>query len=369
MRYHALAIMSTAAPVSARPSRAVIVWLCAVLAMVAAIVVVGGLTRLTESGLSITEWQPVTGILPPLSEADWQVELEKYRSTTQYQVVNKGMALEDFKVIFWWEWGHRLLARAIGLLVLLPLLWFGWSGALSGPMLRRGWVLFGLVCVQGLIGWLMVVSGLVGRLEVSQYRLAAHLGGAFVIFAWALLMLLDMTRRSLAGRRPGVRLAAWVVAAVFLQILLGALVAGLDAGLVYNTWPLMDGKLVPAGLFIQTPWWTNFGENVTTIQFQHRLTAYAIVALVAAAAIVAARRRAGADTAAILLFATIVQVALGIYTLLAGASGEQPIALAAMHQSGAVALFAAAIVHWHALRGAPAQQPYVESRIAAPARA
>ncbi len=352
LRYHAAAIMSTSVPAPVRPRRALIVWLCLVLAMVAAIVVVGGLTRLTESGLSITEWKPVTGVLPPLSEADWQAELEKYRGTTQYQVVNKGMSLEDFKTIFWWEWGHRLLARAIGLVVLLPLLWFGWSGALAGPMLRRGWVLFGLVCVQGLVGWLMVVSGLVGRLEVSQYRLAAHLGVAFVIFAWALLMLLDLVRRASPQRQAGARLAAVIVAAVFVQVLLGALVAGLDAGLIYNTWPLMDGSLAPSGLFIERPWWTNFGENVAMVQFQHRMTAYAVAGLVAAASVVAARRRAGAGTASVLIFATVVQIALGIYTLLAGAGGEQPIVLGAMHQSGAVGLFAAAIAHWHALRGA-----------------
>ena len=352
LRYHAAAIMSTSAPAPVRPRRALIVWLCLVLAMVAAIVVVGGLTRLTESGLSITEWKPVTGVLPPLSEADWQAELEKYRSTTQYQVVNKGMSLEDFKTIFWWEWGHRLLARAIGLVVLLPLLWFGWSGALSGPMLRRGWVLFGLVCVQGLVGWLMVVSGLVGRLEVSQYRLAAHLAVAFVIFAWTLLLLLDL-RRGDAGASPkaGAGLAGWIVAAVFLQIVFGALVAGMDAGLTYNTWPLMDGRLVPAGLFVMQPWWANFGENVTLVQFQHRMAAYIIAALVAAAAWVAGSRRAGAGTAGLLVFAVVVQIALGIYTLLAGAGGEQPILLGALHQAGALGLFAATILHWHALKG------------------
>jgi cytochrome c oxidase assembly protein subunit 15 len=342
--------MSITAP---RTPRAVLVWLFVVLAMVASIVVVGGLTRLTESGLSITEWKPISGVIPPLSEADWQAELEKYRSTTQYQVVNKGMELAQFKTIYWWEWGHRLLARAIGLVVLLPLLWFWWSGALKGAPLRRAVVLFGLVCLQGLIGWLMVVSGLVGRLEVSQYRLAAHLGLAFVIFGWTLTLALDLMRRTAEPRRPGARLAGVVVAAVFLQVLFGALVAGLDAGLTYNTWPLMDGKWVPGGLFLNRPWWTNFGENVTLVQFQHRLTAYLVVALVAAAAVIAGRRRAGAGTAGVLVFAVVVQTALGIYTLLAGALGEQPILLGALHQSGALGLFAAALVHRHGLAGGP----------------
>ena len=353
MRYHAPASMSITVPPS-RPSRAVIVWLAIVLAMVAAIVVVGGLTRLTESGLSITEWKPISGVIPPLSEADWQAELEKYRSTTQYQVVNHGMSVEQFKTIFWWEWGHRLLARAIGLIVLLPLLWFGWRGTLTGAPLRRGWVLFGLVCFQGLIGWLMVVSGLVGRLEVSQYRLAAHLGVAFIIFGWTLWLMLDLMRREAQRRLPGLTLATAVVVTVFIQILLGALVAGMDAGLTYNTWPLMDGKWVPDGLFIAQPWWSNFGENVTLVQFQHRVAAYVIIALVAVAAFVAAQKRAGAGTAGILVFAVVVQAALGIYTLLAGAGGEQPIILGAMHQSGALALFAAALVHRHALKGGPA---------------
>jgi cytochrome c oxidase assembly protein subunit 15 len=342
--------MSITAP---RSPRAVLVWLFVVLAMVASIVVVGGLTRLTESGLSITEWKPISGVIPPLSEADWQAELEKYRSTTQYQVVNKGMEMAQFQTIYWWEWGHRMLARAIGLVVLLPLLWFWWSGALKGAPLRRAWVLFGLVCLQGLIGWLMVVSGLVGRLEVSQYRLAAHLGLAFVIFGWTLTLALDLMRSTAQPRRPGAGLAGVVVTAVFIQVLFGALVAGLDAGLTYNTWPLMDGRWVPDGLFLNRPWWTNFGENVTLVQFQHRVTAYLVVALVAAAAVIAGRRRAGAGTAGVLVFAVVVQTALGIYTLLAGSLGEQPILLGALHQSGALGLFAAALVHRHGLNGGP----------------
>ncbi len=339
-------------PFSSRPSRAVALWLVAILVMVAAIVVVGGLTRLTESGLSITEWKPVTGVIPPLSEGDWQVELEKYRSTTQYQTINKGMSVEAFKTIFWWEWGHRLLARAIGLVVLIPLLWFGWRGKLQGGLLARGWMLFGLVCLQGLVGWLMVVSGLVGRLEVSQYRLAAHLGVAFFIFAWALVMLLDHLHFGARHEHRGRGLALLLVCAVFVQVLLGALVAGLDAGLVYNTWPLMDGQFAPDGLFLARPWLANFTENVTLVQFQHRMMAYLVALLVLLAVVSASRQRASGTTTAILLVATIIQIALGIYTLLAGAGGEQPIVLGAMHQAGAVILFMAAIIHWRGLRRA-----------------
>ncbi len=350
MRYHAPRSMSNIS--ARRPSRAIYVWLTLVLVMTAAIVLVGGLTRLTESGLSITEWKPVTGVIPPLSEADWQAELEKYRGTTQYQTLNKGMGVEDFKMIFWWEWGHRILARAIGLAVLIPLLVFWWRGDLSRPLLRRGWILFGLVCLQGLIGWLMVVSGLVGRLEVSQYRLAAHLGVGFIIFGWTWWMLLDL-RRPREARPPlqGSRLGRIVVAVVFVQVLLGALVAGLDAGLTYNTWPLMDGDFVPGNLFLHAPWWTNFGDNITMVQFQHRMVAYLVVALAMTAVVVAARTKDAKSTAGFLGTVTMAQVLLGVLTLLAGAGGEQPILLGAAHQFGALILFATAIAHWHALSG------------------
>jgi cytochrome c oxidase assembly protein subunit 15 len=336
-------------------SRAVAIWLAIVIAMVAAIVLVGGLTRLTDSGLSITEWKPVTGVIPPLGEEAWQAELEKYRSTTEYQVQNKGMSLEAFKAIFWWEWGHRLLARAIGLVVLLPLLWFWRRGTLAGPMLTRGFVLFGLVCAQGLLGWLMVVSGLVGRLDVSQYRLAAHLGLAVAIFAWAMMMLLDQRRGPAPRERNAATgLALALAAAVFLQILLGGLVAGLDAGLTYNTWPLMDGALVPGGLFTERPWWTNFGENVAMVQFQHRMTGYAVAILAAAALGVAMRRRQAAGAAGALMALVLLQIVLGVLTLLAGGEGVQPIALGATHQVGALAVFAAALVHLRLVRERPA---------------
>ena len=328
------------------------IWLLVVLAMTAAIVMVGGLTRLTDSGLSITEWKPVTGIIPPLSEADWEVELQKYRSTTEYEVVNKGMSVSEFKHIFWWEWGHRVLARAIGLAVLIPLLVFWWRGTLQGPMLRRGVILFGLVCAQGALGWFMVVSGLKDRVDVSQYRLAAHLGAAFLIFAWTMLMLLDL-RSPRENRAPlsGLSLAKLTLGAIFLQILLGALVAGLDAGLTYNTWPLMDGALVPGGLFLHQPWWQNFGDNITMVQFQHRIAAYLVAALAVAIVFIASRTNAGRATAGLLGTVVVFQILLGVLTLLAGGEGTQPIALGASHQFGALVLFATAIAHWHALSG------------------
>jgi cytochrome c oxidase assembly protein subunit 15 len=366
VRYHAVSVMSNSTQ-SARPaSQAITIWLAAILALVASIVLVGGLTRLTESGLSITEWKPVSGIIPPLSEADWQVELEKYRSTTQYQVLNKGMALDQFKTIFWWEWGHRVLARVIGLAVLIPLMFFWLTGRLGGRELRDSLILFGLVCAQGLMGWLMVVSGLVGRLEVSQYRLAAHLGLAFVIFAWTLRMLMHRLQPAVGGKAD--RPAMWLAGLVFVQILLGALVAGLDAGLTYTTWPMMDGKLVPDGLMTMQPWWANFGENITTIQFQHRMAAYLIVAVAMIVALRAMRREVAAGSAMAVLGVTCVQVVLGIVTLLAGADGVQPIALGAMHQLGALALFAVSIVHVHQTRATQGRPSHLPLQFAAPAK-
>lgn len=324
--------------------------------MTAAIVMVGGLTRLTESGLSITEWKPVTGVIPPLNETDWQAELEKYRATTQYQVLNKGMSVAEFKQIFWWEWGHRLLARTIGMVALIGLAVFWWRGRLKGPMLRRGVILVLLIGAQGALGWFMVVSGLVGRTEVSQYRLAAHLGLAFIIFAWTMLMLLDL-RQPREGRaaQAGLSLARVTLGVIFLQILLGGLVAGLDAGLTYNTWPLMDGAFVPAGLLLHDPWWINFGDNVTMVQFQHRMTAYLVAALAIACVVVAGRTKAAKPTAGYLGSVVVCQIALGVLTLLHGAGGVQPILLGAAHQFGALVLFAVAIAHWHALTGKPAR--------------
>ncbi len=328
------------------------IWLLIVLAMTAAIVMVGGLTRLTESGLSITEWKPVTGVIPPLSDADWEAELEKYRSTTQYQLLNKGMTVAEFKLIFWWEWGHRVLARVIGMVALIGLAIFWWQGRLTGTMLRRSVVLVLLVGAQGALGWFMVVSGLVGRTEVSQYRLAAHLGLAFVIFGWTLWMLLDLkSPREGRASLTGLGLAKITLAAIFLQILLGALVAGLDAGLTYNTWPLMDGSLVPDNLFLHQPWWSNFGDNITMVQFQHRMTAYLVAALAVACVVVAGRSQSGKPSAGLLGTVTIFQILLGVLTLLAGSDGEQPILLGAAHQFGALILFGAAISHWHALSG------------------
>jgi cytochrome c oxidase assembly protein subunit 15 len=326
---------------------AIRLWLYAVAAMVLAMVLVGGATRLTESGLSITEWQPVMGTLPPLSDAQWQIEFEKYQAIPQYHALNQGMSLAAFKNIYWWEWTHRLIGRLIGFVFLLPLLWFLWRGWI-GPGLRgRLWFIFGLGALQGAVGWWMVASGLAERVEVSQYRLATHLVLACVIY-----VAIIWTAQRL-GERPAmpvplrIRLGAMaLLILVLLQIYLGALVAGLRAGYVYNTWPLIDGALIPDGarLFLDTPLWRNFFENTLTAQFDHRMTAYAIFALALLHAFDVARTARTSwvvSSAAVLALAVTLQAALGIWTLL----DRVPITLALMHQTMAMLVLTVATTH------------------------
>jgi cytochrome c oxidase assembly protein subunit 15 len=260
--------------------RAIRLWLYAVAALVLAMVLVGGATRLTESGLSITEWQPIAGTLPPITEAQWLVEFHRYQGIPQYRELNHGMTLAAFKSIFWWEWTHRLLGRAIGVAFLLPFLWFLWRGWVGPGLHARLWFIFGLGALQGAVGWWMVASGLADRVEVSQYRLATHL-----ILACAIYVAVVWTAQGLGNVRlgpipAGVRAGAFVLLALVLgQIYLGALVAGLRAGHIYNTWPLIDGAFVPdaARLFFDVPWWRNLFENTLTVQFDHRMLAYAIL--------------------------------------------------------------------------------------------
>jgi heme a synthase len=303
-------------------NRAVRLWLYAVAAMVLAMVLIGGATRLTESGLSITEWQPVMGALPPLSEAQWLVEFHKYQAIPQYRELNQGMSLDAFKTIFWWEWTHRLIGRLIGVVFLLPLLWFLWRGWI-GPGLRgRLWLIFGLGALQGAVGWWMVASGLVHRVEVSQYRLATHLVLACVIYIAILWTALGLGERTPEPSSPRIRASAiGLVILVLAQIYLGALVAGLRAGYVYNTWPLMDGSFVPqtSRLFSLAPSWRNFFENTLTVQFDHRMLAYTIWICVLLH-VIDVTRTAGKGrplAGAIVLFVAVtLQAALGIATLL-----------------------------------------------------
>jgi cytochrome c oxidase assembly protein subunit 15 len=318
--------------------RAVRVWLILVAALIVLMVLVGGATRLTESGLSIVEWKPITGTLPPLTDAQWTQAFEGYKAIPQYRELNAGMSLGEFKTIFWWEWSHRLLGRTIGMVYLLPFLWFLWRGVLTGDLRKRLWFIFGLGGLQGAVGWWMVASGLTQRVEVSQYRLATHLILALVIFAaivWTLRRLADGTTQ-VAPMRTKVT-AALLLGLTFLQIYFGALVAGLRAGRVYNTWPMIDGALIPSTdrLFFEAPWCRNLFDNTLTVQFEHRMTAYTLLAVAIFHAIDAVRSRAGAATingAFWLVAAILLQAVLGISTLLL----EVPILIALAHQAVAV---------------------------------
>ena len=254
--------------------RAVRVWLYVVALLIVAMVFVGGATRLTGSGLSITEWQPIHGVIPPLGDADWQQEFAKYREIPEYTIVNRGMTLGEFKAIFWWEWAHRLLGRAIGAVFLLPLVFFAATGRIGRSLAPKLVAIFLLGGIQGAVGWWMVASGLSERTDVSQYRLAVHLTLACAILAYVLWVARGLGDRFLRVPASARSLAAVIVAIVFLQIFLGAIVAGLDAGLVSSTWPTMDGAFVPDGLFLDQPWWRNIFENPLTAQFDHRLVAY-----------------------------------------------------------------------------------------------
>ncbi|WP_314962289.1 COX15/CtaA family protein [Bradyrhizobium cosmicum] len=327
------------------PHRAVRWWLICVAALIALMVLVGGATRLTESGLSIVEWKPVTGSVPPLSEAQWTEAFEAYKKIPQYRELNAGMSLSEFKEIFWWEWSHRFLGRFIGLAYLLPFLFFLWRGGLSGELKRRLWLLFALGGLQGVVGWWMVASGLTERVEVSQYRLATHLMLALLIFAGIVWTVRRLPGRPQIAAPARLRFtAALLLLATLLQIYFGALVAGLRAGRAYNTWPQIDGALIPSSerLWFETPWWRNMFDNVLTVQFEHRMTAYALFVLAALHAIDAVRSRTGAATGgALWLFAAVsLQAVLGILTLL----NQVPIGLALAHQAVAIVVLALAVM-------------------------
>ncbi|HSC18819.1 MAG TPA: COX15/CtaA family protein, partial [Rhizomicrobium sp.] len=385
--------VSPSASIPLRHSRrAVGWWLIVVGLMIAAMVVIGGLTRLTGSGLSITEWDPVMGAIPPLSQADWLDAFHKYQRIPQYIREHRGMTLAQFQFIYWWEWTHRLLGRLIGAVFLLPFLFFAWIGAIRWRDIPRMVVLFALGTLQGFVGWWMVESGLETRVSVSQYRLALHLGVALILFAailWtafeylripsppsgervrvrgrsetrnqrseirrsgsASLLIARAARRDLPltpALSPDGGEGVWFTFVfpflIYLQMLLGALVAGLHAGLIYNTWPSMDGRFLPEHPFVGAPWWINFFENPGLAQFDHRIGAY-LVALAAIFVWWSAMRAkitgAARSSAYAILIVTFVQIALGIATLL----NQAPILFSALHQLTALALLSAAL--WHA---------------------
>lgn len=334
-----------------RNERMIAYWLLVCCATLLALVMVGGATRLTGSGLSIVEWRPVTGILPPFSDAAWEAELQKYRSSPEYQKVNRGMSIDQFKSIFWFEYWHRVLARLLGLLFALPLAWFWWRGMIPA---RLRWPLFGVLLLgaaQGYMGWYMVKSGLVDIPRVSPYRLAAHLSLALMIYAAMFWLALGLLWPA-ASARPAARwkaLMPWVGFGLVATILMGAFVAGLRAGYVYNTFPLMDGQWIPDGLGWLEPWWRNLFENPLTVQFLHRVLAIGSL-LLAVLLWWSGRRdllpsRRQAVTVLMLLVAT--QASLGIFTLL----HFVPVWLGTLHQGGAVIVLSALLATAHLARG------------------
>ena len=324
-------------------NRAVAWWLFACCAMVFATLVIGGVTRLTHSGLSIVEWKPLVGALPPLSHADWLEVFAKYKQTPEFVQRNHDMTLEGFQFIFWWEWAHRLSGRLIGLVFLLPYLWFLFRGRLRGGLALKVFGFFVLGGLQGAMGWYMVKSGLVDDPRVSQYRLAAHLGLAFLVFGlmwWTALGLLQ-PRGPGHTVPPGLtfvrRLGNALVALLFVMVLSGALVAGIRAGLAYNTFPLMNGHFAPPEMWLLDPWWLNFFSNMATVQFDHRLIAWTLFVLLPWFGWLTWRVAPAARAAVVALVLWLAaQLSLGIATLLL----KVPLGLAATHQAGAMVLFA-----------------------------
>jgi heme a synthase len=333
---------------------AVRLWLAVMAGLVFCMVLVGGATRLTDSGLSITEWRPFMGAVPPLTDAAWALEFEKYRQIPQYQLMNRGMSLAEFKFIYWWEWGHRQFGRFIGFAWFLPLFWFAWKGVVRGKLFWQLTCIGALGGLQGAIGWIMVNSGLQpGMVAVAPIKLTLHLTLACIIFASIIWM---WSRLDAAPRETG-DLAAKVgarilLALLFVQIALGGLVAGLDAGLAFNTWPLMDGALVPsaATLFAQSPLVQNFAASIPLVQLNHRLGAYALLAFALWHVVALRRAHRGSDAAwraHMVAGLVLCQGALGIVTLLA----QVPLWAGLAHQGFAIVVLAFAVRHVERSRG------------------
>jgi len=339
-------------PVSSS-SRAVAAWLLACCALVFAMVVVGGITRLTHSGLSIVEWQPLVGTVPPLNDAQWQETFRKYQATPEFRLVNRDMTLAGFKSIFWWEYFHRLLGRLVGIVFFVPLAVFVARGRVRGPLAWKLAGVFMLGGLQGAVGWYMVKSGLVDEPRVASLRLASHLGMALLIYASMLWIALGLLAPRGAPAAAGARRhAAFLATLVFVMVLTGALVAAIHAGLAYNTYPKMNGAWIPPEILALAPWWKNFVYNMATVQFVHRCLA--IVIALTAGALWLRLPRAGAGERAriwsdLLILAVALQIALGITTLLM----RVPVPLAALHQSGAVIVFTCALGVLHSVTRKP----------------
>lgn len=332
----------------------VAIWLLVCCALVFAIVVVGGVTRLTDSGLSIVEWKPIVGTIPPLSESDWEKVFEKYHKTPQYKKINQGMSPDEFKTIFWWEYFHRLLGRVIGLVFFIPFLYFIVRKKIDLPLGLKLAGIFFLGGLQGLMGWYMVKSGLVDDPHVSQYRLTAHLGLAFIIYGAMLhvalkLLLPAYTSHVDSKLRSLYRFSQVLIGLIFLMVLSGGFVAGIRAGQAYNTFPLMNGHFIPPEIFMIEPWYKNFFDNIATVQFDHRLIAWVLAILIPVFWYKSRQLALSNSThlaCNLLLLMLIVQISLGIATLLM----VVPLPLAASHQAGALLLFTASIWVNHKLR-------------------
>ena len=337
--------------------RQVAAWLLLCAAVIFGMIVLGGVTRLTGSGLSMVEWKPLIGVVPPLSEQAWQETFDKYKQFPEYRKKNLHMTLDGFKYIFMYEYLHRVLGRLIGVLFALPMVYFVMRRRLRPGLAPKLAILFFMGGMQGLLGWYMVKSGLVSDPHVSQYRLTAHLGVAVAIYGYMLWVAFDLLfapearpggGRHPGRRRPGARWSLWLVGLVYLMILSGGLVAGTRAGFAYSTWPLMGPTFIPEGLYRGSPAWLAMFEDITTIQFNHRMFAYLLVVLISSFAFAMWRRTADGRLKlglVLLLGALLVQVVLGISTLLL----HVPVALAAAHQGGAVLLLSAAVFVSHVL--------------------
>ncbi len=320
-------------------------WLYFLSFLVLMMVLVGGATRLTDSGLSITEWKPISGAIPPLTLEEWNAEFDLYRQIPEYQQINKGMSLEEFKFIFWWEWGHRFLGRLIGFAFLIPFVVFLVQKRLDWKLAPALFTLFLLGGFQGFLGWWMVSSGLTERVDVSQYRLAAHLGAACILLLALTWVARRLRPKTVMWVQSGWKPLIWAfVLLIYVQIIAGAFVAGIDAGFSHNTWPLMAGKFIPEGLTTLKPWWLNSFENIVTVQFNHRMLAYVITAF-----LVGLTWHAWSKTQfdgvhgwmVVIAGLTVLQVILGILTLL----WVVPIHLALAHQITAFLLCAAGVAY------------------------
>ena len=336
-------------------NRSIAIWLLICCVTIFGMIILGGVTRLTGSGLSMVEWAPIMGILPPMNQAEWQDAFLLYQQYPEYQLKNFHMSLDDFKSIFWFEYGHRLLGRSIGVIFLLPFLYFLFRGMIEKSLRPKLIAMFVLGGLQGLMGWYMVKSGLVNDPHVSQYRLTAHLGLAIIIYAYMFWVTLDLIYPAIdedarERNRKAARRSSIITGIIFITILSGGFVAGTHAGFAFNTFPLMDGRLIPAGLYEMSPLWRNFFENIVTVQFNHRVMATLLFFIVPAFwwtlknTQQESHVRIGAN---LLLAALALQITLGISTLLL----VVPVTIAAAHQAGAVILLTTSIIVSHQLRG------------------